>query len=284
MRRLVVVLAILCLLPSRASAGFFGWTKDGRWIVLFEQAESEDEEKHGEPEGLAIVVDVATGRERRFELAAVEEAEGPANRSEAFDRWLAEHPLLPLHGSRQSPDGRASAEISLREDPKDGAWRGGTSFQTTGRSEWSLDVRRGGIVVRSGTVAGSGSITPHWSPDGKRVLWVVGHGGRAPIDSGWEDLVLGPAVPEGVGLLVPTEIEEKGDAVTDSLSKASFVPIFQRARKRRARDRSVVYVKPGDDKLAQRLIGCLPGGANVAPLDPRSLLSAVVEVGRSATK
>jgi hypothetical protein len=191
--------------------------------------------------------------------------------------------LVPLHGSRVSPDGRASAEITLREDPKNGAWRG-ASFRTTGRSEWSLDVRRGGTVVRSGTVAGAGTITPQWSPDGRRILWVVGHGGHAPIDSGWEDLVLGSALPEGVGLMVPAEIEETGDAVTDALSKASFVPIFQRTRKRRARDRSVVHVKPGDEHLAQRLIGCLRGGADIAPLDPRSPLLAVVEVGRSATK
>jgi hypothetical protein len=275
------MLCFLCLLPAEASAGFFGWAKDGRWIVLFEQRENE--EKGGQSEGLAIALDVATGVERRFELAAVEEPEGPAGRSEAFDRWLAEHPLLPLHGSRGAPDGRASAEITLREDPSGGVWHGG-NFRASGRSEWSLDVRRGGTVVHSGTVAGSGPITAHWSPDGTRVLWVIGHAGPAPIESGWEDLVLGPAGPEGVGLRVPGEIEESGAVVALALSKASFVPIFRRAKSRRARERSVVFVKPGDDKLAQRIAASLPGGATIQLLDPRSLLPAIVEVGRSATK
>ncbi|MBX7097272.1 MAG: hypothetical protein K1X89_06155 [Myxococcaceae bacterium] len=306
---------MLALLSLPAVADPQGFSSDGRYWVTTETLSGtlgQVDENTGAQEGpfwsasLAVVNDLLTGKAERYALslkgddkkatAKAQDAVKGLPDAAAYEGWKKEHPLT-LHLSRTSPDGKRTAEISVK--PSDEvSWKQGTftferMFSDDGcRSLLTFSVVTDGKAQPvqtwwgEGPSAGmlSGTVKPAWSPDGRRVAWVIHRNMGMVRDTAMDLVKLSATSGPRVEVLADKSIAEQAvPKVTEALGlKGTFVANVGPAKK--ARDASVVYAAKGFEAQAKELAALVPGGATVEPLTWKTESELVIAAGRSVLK
>lgn len=308
-------LLLLTLVSCCAAAEPLGFTADGRYWVTTESlggAIGPIDEMSGEQQGptwtaaVAVVNDLNTGKAQRYALSFKGEGKKATAKAQdavkglpdgaAFEAWKKDHPLSLLV-SRTSPDGKRSADITVK--PNDSAgWKKDTfEFERMAgndgcRSLLTFSTSADGKVepVQSwwgeGPGAGmlSGTVRVAWSPDGRRLAWVI-HRNSGMMRDHAQDLVkLSAATGPRIELVADKAIAEEAAAkVGEALAlKGLFVANVGPAKK--ARDASVVYAAKGFEAQGKDLAALVPGGATVEALSWKADSELVIAAGRSVLK
>ncbi len=193
-----------------------GWTADGTSLVYKTTDETGAQDEDGNYAGstqLAVVVDATPQAAQQPYLLALGSTTAEEKKRyhalpnrQAFELWLAAHPVSCARG-RESPDGKARAEIKLKGKAFAGAWKGkagkaqGSHYVISPKEdddngpsaeafqavfsvkadgvEWPTSEFEGRVAFY-GTAQGS-DVNLCWSLDGKRVAWTV-HSSRTMRD------------------------------------------------------------------------------------------------------
>lgn len=308
-------LSLLAVLSFPAAAEPLGFSADGRFWVTTESlggAIGPIDEMSGEQQGptwsavVAVVNDLNTGKAQRYALSFKGEGKKATAKAQdavkalpdgaAFEAWKKDHPLSLLL-SRTSPDGKRTADITVK--PSDAAgWKKDTfEFERMAgndgcRSLLTFSTASDGKTepVQSwwgeGPGAGmlSGTVRVAWSPDGRRLAWVI-HRNSGMMRDHAQDLVkLSAATGPRIELLADKAIAEvAGPRVSEALAlEGYFVANVGPAKK--ARDATVVYAAKGFEAQAKALAALVPGGATVEALSWKADSELVVAAGRSVLK
>lgn len=154
-------------------------------------------------------------------------------------------------------------------------------------------IKRGGAVLPSATfklrLSGHPGLDWRFSPDGKRVAWLLTESECSPTGQGdfncndqeqvMLDRAVGPRI-QLVGKDLPAQAFSKLAAALDG--KGFVVAATGEAQK--ARDATVVFVAKGSESDAQKIAAAIPGGATVEALSWKAPFEIVVAVGASAAR
>lgn len=290
-----------------------GWTADSAFFA-YEVVET-DYHAEGEGEGveyapermkLAVVVNADTGARTEYLLAHERYGKAPTAlmgrgsalpNKQAFEAWLKQHPLKPGSGP-SSPDGKRKASIRI-EVVEEGDY---PQEVTKEDGAYKLSVLSSGQVIRLvvddrsvrtlrqqgvGMFDAQGSVRAYWSPDQKRVAWIVQRDDlqwmRGPIP-GDASVVVTDAVGLRVSVVAPeVALDQVKAKVVPALKEAGFAPTNVAAALK-ARAQTVVYARKRRREDAKRIAEVVPGGATVEDLTWKTDMDIVVAVGDSALK
>jgi hypothetical protein len=262
------------LVPARAPAQggsleYPGWTSDGSYFSYSNTSGSVPE---------LSVLDATTG----IAVADAYQCSFDPDASPVCGRLAAT--LQDTIPSRTSPDGKGKAEVVLVMKKGGGRWEGGR-FVREARFESELRVVRDGISRVSAVVTTSVTdVTPYWSPDGKRVAWLIDEGSRqcGLADCTQLSAVIGSAGGVNVQILADNAILSRVvRPVAKAVAAAGLTPAFV-GKALKAREKSAVYFGEGFKAQADQIAAALPGGASVEKLTWKSPADVVVAVGASA--
>lgn len=255
-----------------------GWTADG---ASFAFRAKEDSVMGGMPApgtemyraDVGVVVDVATGQATYYlvkldgePFAANKRRLGPL-RPKELEHWIASHKPRLVKGRRD-----ATFELGKDQDlpPLAGAWdhdawqvsEKDPENEDTGGAHIAIAVGKRVVLrvtMESGSAPVTGSITPFWSPDGRRVAWWVHHDQAGadfpPYDELWITPARGPRVDVKPDKALAPAARE---AALRALDHAGFAPVLAGdAGAHRAA--TVVYAAAGFEADAQRAAKALGG-------------------------
>lgn len=251
-----------------------GFTQDGEMFVIKDAYSGADEGY--------TVYDVRSGTNLHVENT---EELTPAQ----FQAWVAENPLAPLKNGPRSPDGKSQIEAGKHKAWKDGQLlvqsvcddeespkrkpRPSTLFRVkTGKKSWaSADLDLGQWNANS-------YVEPLWSPDGRRVAYLVhivdGCYGATAETALW----FGPA--QGPRVQVLRVKERASSDVADAmlaLEGAGFAPTAEGDAKG-SHAGTVVFAAKGFEAEAKKAAAALPG-AKVEMLTWKAGFELVVVLG-----
>ncbi|MGC4121890.1 MAG: hypothetical protein QM765_46380 [Myxococcales bacterium] len=186
--------------------------------------------------------------------------------------------------SQTSPDGKGKAEVVLVMKKGSGKWEGG-KFVREASFETEFRVVRDGVSRVSATVPRSVThVTPYWSPDGKRIAWVIDDGYQqcGMMSCSLISAVIGSAGGVNVQLLADNALLSKVvRPAAKAVAAAGLTPAFV-GKALKAREKSAIYFAEGFQAQADKIAKALPGGASVEKLTWKSPADIVVAVGASA--
>lgn len=236
-------------------SGTVAWTNDSRYLVYFGNMTS--------------ACDVQTN-----ECADVDES------------WEAKHPSTKASPSRESPDGKGEATVTVSPGASgDGTWAGNT-WTPASESRVELGVLRDGKKTVSSVFTGSiHTLDVYWSPDKRRVAWVIRPSAWSGMDGSTSvEVEVGSAGLPRIQLLADASILVAAFPVArKALDAAGFVVTGQ-GKAVKARPASVVYFARGQDALAKSVALALPGGATTEKLSWKANAEVVVALGSSLLK
>lgn len=274
-----------------------GWTTDGALLVY----------KVGDDAGRVTVkaVDVRTGEQKTL------------GDLDAYGRWRASHPLDPTLAAKRTSalDGAVAHVVGPPGSWSDSTVPGHDALDDPEQSEsvtgsrWEGDrgkvsdvtlrceVRRAGTTTvsleyRSSKHTYELSLYLVWSPDGRRVAWILSDAqGRSGEESQavmgemdvWTDVAVavGPAKGPRIQLLGKGLPEAVYADVATRLEKGGFAPTL-RGPAKSAREKTVVYSAPSAKADAEAIAALLPGGATVEALTWVAPADVVIALGKSA--
>lgn len=298
-----------------------GWSADGTRFVYEPPADDIGEANDmGGSDGsaaYAVVLDARSGREVQKFLVDVSGEPLPKEKLElaklpgkaAWRAFLKQQTFACALGGRRSSDGAATLDVQVKGKHMSGRW---------GKKEFSFDFDPGDdqeavmmdksvqltlLVARNGKsfvseswagtstmgAAGgglSGSVRACFSPDGRRVAWIVKRDPSMLRDEGSATVLLGAAVTPRVQLVADKTILAAAAAKVGALiDAAGFTSASSKASNEATpRAATVVYAAKGFEADAQKLAALIPGGATVAALDWKVAADVVVGIGASAMK
>jgi hypothetical protein len=186
--------------------------------------------------------------------------------------------------SRTSPDGKAKAEVVNVLKKGAGHWDGGHWVRDASFVSELRVVRDGVSKVSASSNGSAEKITPYWSPDGRRIAWLVDNGSHPCGMASCTDIsaIIGSTGGANVQILAENKILSKvARPAAAAVAKAGLTPAFV-GKALKARDRSVVYFGDGFKEHADKIAAALPGGATVEKLSWKTPADLVVAVGSSA--
>jgi hypothetical protein len=243
------------------SVAALGWTKDGTafvWALSFEDPES------------WTVVPAAGGKP----VVLTKQAD--------FDAFVAKHAMAEEPTSRPtSPDGKARVTVTGGK-VEDGELR-------LAGKKGRVTLERGNDKGPAETYEAPGSVSVHWSPDGRRVaLFYQEREVCAPTGTGdyscndpRREVVLLPVAGPRVQLLGKGLEPGVFERTARALETAGFA-VTGEDTAQVARDFSVVYAPKALAGAARVLADAVPGGATVEVLSWKTRFDVVVALGASA--
>lgn len=287
-----------------------GWATAGQTSILAYQPPPDSagqESEMGPTEGSVQYVELIDGRTGRATERFVLSFSNPLpdekklflslpNRA-AFEKWKVEHAPKCAGSGRTSPDGSLRADVKVKGKGVTGSWgKDGFTFDSEdagASASFTLSVEQGGQSLVSGDWRGeggagslNGEIKLCWSPDGKRVAWVVHRGSGMMRDEGDTTVIVGPTRAPRIQLVADKSILDAAAArVAAALEGAGFVTTSSKAsNEKTARKATVVYAAAGFEAAAASLAKAVPGGATVEKLDWKAPFELVVGIGDSALR
>lgn len=239
-----------------------GWTKDSRYFLVTGVMDT--------PGGQAI-----------YDTVEDELADLP-DEDQAFEKWQASHPLAPVDSGREGLGGKVKADVKVQQSTG-GAWNG-KSYVPKGASGTQLTVEREGHVYVSFSWSGGvHTVKPYWSPDGRRVAWVVHpRDWSGPDTTTGYQVLIGPAGLPRVHVVGGKALLPKvAPQVRAQLDQKGFVTTYV-GKAMKERDASVVYAAAGMEDLAKQAAALVPGGATVDKLTWKAQAELVVALGSKA--
>ena len=201
------------------------------------------------------------------------------------DAWTAAHPTTPASPSRTSEDGKAEASVTVHAPGGGGSWSGNV-WTPSAQATVDLDVVREGKTTSSAVWSGTiHSLDVYWSPDRKRVAWLIRPSSWMGMDSSFEVAIeLGSAGLPRIQLLADKSILKTAlPQARKALDAAGFL-ITGSGLALKARPASVVYFAVGQDALAKTVAAAVPGGATIEKLSWKASAEVVVALGSSVLK
>jgi hypothetical protein len=263
-RTLLALLVTLVAVPALAQdAKALGFTQDGAFFAVgrYDSIGSEDI-------GGYFIFNTRSGEE---EMEDPESYEGLTLAQ--YQAWVAKHPLAPLKTGPKSPDGKLQVEAG-----KGGKWKDGL-FTVSGVSTWTGSDEEPPPVPKPTAIAFSvkagkkrwpskslsfdhqnvdHSVEFVWSPDGKRVAYVVHTEGIGSPAGGYE-VAFGPTQGPRVQVLgVEKAPEEALTQAVLALEGAGFAPTGA-GKAKGEHPTSVVFAAKGFEADAKKAAAAIPG-------------------------
>jgi hypothetical protein len=275
--------------PLRAA-----WTADGRYFVhtdthlrwtgdaIAERAEITtvvDVRTHGKTVYRVSYLQIAGSDELRAQFAALPDLD-------AFDQWLAEHPVLAASHGMTSPVGPTRAVL-----PEGETWLGVAPDGAHGHAAagWNRQVAlevRDDDHVWSTLDLSVAPITPSgedvhlwvlWAPTGARVAFAFQHEVSGPPGTLTRYAVVDAAA--SVEVLAPASLPAAELAAAIDAVERSGHPVASSAVAPQVRSTHLVYAPASLVPVAARVAMALPGGCEVAPLTWATDADLVVALG-----
>ncbi len=317
MRPLACAALLLIAAPALGRDGptpkILGWTADGAnlvWITAPEEAGEPNDFGYDGSVTRAVVLDARTGlTAREFVMkvtgtptAAEKKRFAALGKRADFEAWQRAHPTA-CAGGRASADGKAQADIQISGKGIAGRWKGDRfqfgwderdeEAEIGARASLSLSVKRDGKTTASADWAGdggagslSGEVTPCWSPDARRVAWIVHRRSGMMRDPGDTSILVGPAGGPRIQLVADKSVlAEAATRVGAALDRAGFATVACKASNEKTpRAATVIYAAPTHEAIAKVMAAAVPGGATVAKIDWRASYDLIVGIGATALK
>lgn len=211
-------------------------------------------------------------------------------------------------------DGRPTMRDELRNAPGPDQWRvfvaehapvlaggplgpgGARAFVTGATGEWvatryDFDLAAGGVlslgVEHEGQRRGApltyddnrgrvrGWALPVWSPDGRRVAWLLHVEPTMPFEPPVQLFSVMPVGPTVHVAVREPDLERSNNALV-ALEALGLAPVGLVAAPEVHVAGSVVWAAPGWEDEARRVLAALPGGGEVRPLDGRTAADLVI--------
>lgn len=219
----------------------------------------------------------------------------------AFTAWRKQHPARCLPG-RTSPDGKSTVDIQLSGDKRiRGRWaKSRYTFEQHTRAEdmvtglaatLTMVLVREGRSVEVGKWSGkneigelNGDVSLCWSPDGRRVAFIVHRAPGIMRDPGDTTILIAPGNGTRIQLVAdPSTLSQAAQRVGAALDAAGFVTTAAKeARQATPRPATIIYAAAGFEQAAAAMAKAIPGGATVAKLDWKPPFDLVVAIGTTA--
>jgi hypothetical protein len=264
--RATVLSALLLACPSLARAEtsgvlecnrppkILGWTEDG---------------------GKFVFEDCATA-----ELRVIDARDGELVEAEEEDAEQIRRGVKEAKPSRLSPDRHARVDVRFAAHASGGRWQNSVfRFAEPLVAELSI-YRQASNRTSVRWFSPLLGLDVYWSPDGRRVAFVVETQKVWSASRRAFEIAIGPAKGPRVQWLAGRDVQpEEEDRVLDELERAGFAPTSKRPAPKKALVRSIVYAASGFEADAARLARAVPAGAEVAPLRSDAGAELVLAIG-----